>query len=125
MFRSVFSEKSRKCNLQIQITLFLFYITAEFYGLFDVATKAGIEGETATFDGTLESYGVGEGTYVEVPVLGGMTTRQMAGLAGDSVADPINHPDYKTKNTIAKTINNKAEVLRKKEEKEEGDKEIK
>lgn len=57
MFRNIFSEKTRECNLQTQITLSLFYITAGIFGLFDVATKAVIERETATFDGTLESYG--------------------------------------------------------------------
>lgn len=91
-------------------------------GVFDVASRMGIEEEKASFDGTLEKYGVGEGPYVEVPVLGGMTTRQMAGYVGDSAADPVNHTDYKTENAVVKIVDGKGKQLRAEEKKEEEEK---
>jgi len=48
-------------NSWINVKRFAINSTAGVFGLFDVATKAGIASETATFDKTLESYGVGGG----------------------------------------------------------------
>lgn len=58
-------------------------------GLFDPATGLGIAARTTDFGQTLHVWGVGEGAYVELPVLGPSTTRHAAGRLVDILSDPV------------------------------------
>lgn len=59
-------------------------------GLFDPATELGIIARTTDFGQTLHVWGVGEGAYVEMPVLGPSTARDAVGTLVDFVLDPVN-----------------------------------
>ena len=69
---------------------FLVNSTFGFAGFLDVATDAGIPHNPADFGETLYVWGIGEGAYVELPVLGPSTSRDTVGKVVDLVANPLN-----------------------------------
>jgi phospholipid-binding lipoprotein MlaA len=58
-------------------------------GLFDVASKAGIERHESDFGQTLGRYGVKSGPYIFVPFAGPSSVRDGAGRLVDIFADPL------------------------------------
>lgn len=60
-------------------------------GLFDIATPAGLQKHTADFGLTMAHYGVGDGPYLVLPLLGPSTVRDTAGLAVDTVGNPLSY----------------------------------
>jgi phospholipid-binding lipoprotein MlaA len=58
-------------------------------GLFDVASRAGLEQASGDFGQTLFVWGVPEGPYVVQPYLGPATLRDAVGSAVDMVANPV------------------------------------
>ena len=58
------------------------------FGLFDVATEAGIPKHNEDFGQTLGKWGVGPGPYVVIPFIGPSTVRDTAALPADYLADP-------------------------------------
>ena len=60
-------------------------------GLFDPAKGLGIEEETTDFGETLYKWGVPEGVYVEVPLLGPSTERHLAGRVVDLFTNPLSY----------------------------------
>lgn len=69
---------------------FLVNSTFGFAGLMDVATEAGIAKDPTDFGETLHVWGVKEGTYLELPLLGPSTAREAVGKIVDTVANPLN-----------------------------------
>lgn len=67
---------------------FLVNSTIGLLGLFDVASELGIEGHGADFGQTLQIYGVGDGIYLVLPLLGPTTARDAVGSGVDSLVDP-------------------------------------
>jgi phospholipid-binding lipoprotein MlaA len=64
--------------------------TAGIAGLFDVATPIGIKKEhRKDFGQTLGVWGVGQGPYVMIPVLGPSSARDTVGLVVDVLDDPF------------------------------------
>jgi phospholipid-binding lipoprotein MlaA len=68
-------------------------------GLLDAGTKAGIPGHSEDFGQTLGVWGVGEGPYLVLPLLGPLPPRDAAGELVDLAADPtmyisIKHHTY-------------------------------
>lgn len=53
-------------------------------GLFDVASRMGIEQQTADFGQTLATWGVGSGPFVMMPLIGPKTVRSTAGYFFDT-----------------------------------------
>lgn len=64
--------------------------TLGFGGIFDVAADFGIEEDDSDFGETLAVWGVPEGAYLELPILGPSTERDAVGVAVDLVLDPLN-----------------------------------
>ena len=62
--------------------------TVGVFGLFDVATKAGIPRYQTDFGHTLHIWGVPRGNYVVLPLLGPSTVRGATGTAFDAFASP-------------------------------------
>ena len=62
-------------------------------GVFDVASSEGIPKHDEDFGQTFGRWGVGEGAYVFLPILGPRTVRDTAGVWLDLWADPINFID--------------------------------
>lgn len=64
--------------------------TVGILGLFDVATDLGFEKHNEDLGQTLAVWGVGEGGYVFVPVIGPRTVRDALGWVGDFSGDALN-----------------------------------
>lgn len=64
--------------------------TVGFGGMFDVAARVGIPYHTNDLGITFARWGVQEGAYLMVPVLGPSNPRDLIGSIGDGMADPGN-----------------------------------
>ncbi len=58
-------------------------------GLFDPATKLGIQEEPTDFGETLHVWGMPEGAYIEMPVIGPTTDRDLLGTVVDLAMNPV------------------------------------
>jgi len=72
-------------------TRFAINSTAGLLGLFDVAEGMGYEYHDEDFGQTLAVYGMGEGVYLVLPVLGPSSIRDGVGLVVDSYLDPLTY----------------------------------
>ncbi len=68
---------------------FLINSTAGGAGLFDVATDWGYPAHSTDMGMTLALWGVGDGPYLFVPVIGPSGARDLSGYAGDVLVDPF------------------------------------
>lgn len=59
-------------------------------GLVDVASDLGVQKVDADFGQTLGKWGVGQGFYLVLPIIGPSSARDGTGRAVDTVADPYN-----------------------------------
>lgn len=81
--------------------------TVGFLGLYDAASEIGLYPDAADFGQTLHVWGVGEGAFVELPVLGASTERDAVGIAVDAVFNPMTlalPSEWKLAGTGAKTV---------------------
>lgn len=60
-------------------------------GLFDVARHVGLEQNEEDFDQTLAVWGVPQGSYLVLPILGPSTARGIPGAAFDTAANPASY----------------------------------
>lgn len=58
-------------------------------GMFDPASDFGLFEVPTNFGETLEAYGIAEGPYLELPLIGGSTARGTAGIVVDFFIDPL------------------------------------
>lgn len=66
-----------------------------FFGFFDVAAKLGIPYHSEDFGQTLAIWGVGEGSYIYIPLLGPSTIRDGIGYGVDTFfVDPLSWYEY-------------------------------
>lgn len=72
-------------------TLMRFYIntTAGLLGIFDVATPAGATERPADFGQTLAAYGLPDGPFLMLPILGPTNVRDAVGQGVDTLANPV------------------------------------
>ncbi|MEL6258306.1 MAG: VacJ family lipoprotein, partial [Pseudomonadota bacterium] len=77
-------------------TFFRFIInsTVGIGGLWDAADKFGIEGHSEDFGQTLAVWGVPEGPYIVLPLLGSSNLRDTVGRAGDFAFNPLTYKDF-------------------------------
>ncbi len=76
----------------IELARFAINSTAGVAGLGDPAKKEfGLEAREEDFGQTLGRYGMGEGLYINWPVLGPSNVRDTLGLAGDTFLDPVSY----------------------------------
>ena len=68
---------------------FLVNSTIGIGGLFDPATEMGLEERNTDFCATLHVWGVGEGAYTELPLIGPSTDRDTAGMVVDLFLNPL------------------------------------
>ena len=88
--------------------------TVGLLGVIDVASDFGIERHTADFGLTLARWGVGNGPYVVLPLLGSSTLRDTAGLPVDNWGNPIGQfSDESTRTglTVVKLVDKRAQLL--------------
>lgn len=67
---------------------FMFNSTLGLAGFFDVGTKMGMPRTDEDFGQTLAVWGVGQGPYIMLPLLGPSTVRDFFGRVADAPADP-------------------------------------
>ena len=70
---------------------FVFNTTLGIGGLFDVATRFGLEREEEDFGQTLAVWGMEEGNYIHWPVLGPSSVRDTPGLVMDALTDVLTY----------------------------------
>lgn len=70
------------------ISRVLINTTAGLFGIFDVATEAGLEKHDEDFGQTLGWWGIGDGPYLVLPFLGPSTVRDFFGKIVDWETDP-------------------------------------
>tara|TARA_Y100001960_G_C14768709_1_gene878561 strand:+ start:345 stop:1067 length:723 start_codon:yes stop_codon:yes gene_type:complete len=84
----------------ITLSRFAINTTVGVLGIFDVASEIGLEEHEEDFGQTLAYYGVGEGPYLILPVLGPSNLRDLGGLGADTYAfnqiDPLNFDDHES-----------------------------
>lgn len=73
------------------LTRFLINTTFGVGGLFDPATAWGLNGRESDFGETLHVWGMAEGHYVELPLLGPSTKRDAFGSAVDLFTNPLSY----------------------------------
>jgi phospholipid-binding lipoprotein MlaA len=95
-------------------TRFVVNSTLGVFGLIDVASTGGLKKHDEDFGQTMGKWGIGNGPYLVLPILGPSTLRDTIGLYGDGYASPI----YQMKNMQARNqayllrgINRRAEFL--------------
>ncbi len=69
-------------------------------GLFEIAERWGLPKHYEDFGQTLAVWGVGEGPYLIVPILGPSNARDMVGFGVDFVMDPLFHVNWGDKRYI-------------------------
>lgn len=83
--------------------------TVGILGLFDVAKRMGIHEHEEDFGQTLGHYGVGNGPYIVLPILGPSNLRDTTGVIADSasfvVPDPLNFDDHPQRGLAFNTLN--------------------
>jgi phospholipid-binding lipoprotein MlaA len=75
------------------LSRFMVNTTFGVFGLFDVATAIGIERHNEDFGQTLGTWGLGEGPYLVLPILGPSNFRDAPGLYVDNELYPPSHLD--------------------------------
>lgn len=72
-------------------TRFLYNTTFGLFGLFDVATHMDLPKNNEDFGQTLATWGVANGPYLVLPILGPSNVRDTVGLYVDGTVDPVYH----------------------------------
>ena len=73
----------------IELTRFVLNTTAGIAGLFDVASRLGLDKSDADSGQTFAVYGAKPGPYLVLPLLPPLTVRDALGFAADSFMDPL------------------------------------
>lgn len=70
---------------------FRFFMNSIFgvFGIFDVATLAGLKKQDVSFGSVLKYYSANEGPYLILPIIGPSTMRRAVGTGIDMVLDPV------------------------------------
>ena len=88
--------------------------TVGILGIMDFASDIGLEKHEEDFGQTFGRWGMGDGPYLVLPLLGPSTLRDAAGLAIDLHADPVSHyDDVSARNTliVTRALNDRAGLL--------------
>jgi phospholipid-binding lipoprotein MlaA len=106
-------------NAGVATARFVINTTAGIGGLVDVASAQGLPYQPEDLGQTMAVWGMGDGFYIVLPILGPSSLRDTAGLVGDTLADPVriwahntdNDWIYYTRGAI-EGIDNRARMLR-------------
>lgn len=93
---------------------FAFNTTLGFFGIIDWASDMGLEKHNEDFGQTLGRWGVGDGSYLVLPLLGPSTLRDTAALPVDWAGDPVQaHHPVAERNTISasRIVSRRADLL--------------
>lgn len=85
------------------------------YGIFDVATQIGLERHPEDFGQTLGYWGVPDGPYLVLPLLGPSTVRDASVLPLEFALDPVGNHDVSTERNAAvmtRIVDKRASLLK-------------
>lgn len=88
--------------------------TVGLLGLLDVATEIGLEKHDEDFGQTLGYWGIGDGPYIVLPILGPSNLRDTVGVFVDFKTDPITYIDPTRDRNIVwgvRAVNRRSELL--------------
>ncbi|MBY0575999.1 MAG: MlaA family lipoprotein [Gallionellaceae bacterium] len=88
--------------------------TVGLYGLIDVGTQVGLEKHNEDFGQTLGKWGIGNGPYIVLPILGPSTLRDSVGLYADSRPSKVRRVEHmRTRNQLyaGNAISHRAQML--------------
>lgn len=87
-----------------QASRFVLNTTVGVGGLYDFAGNVvGIEKHDEDFGQTLAVWGVGNGPFLMLPLMGPSTTRDLAGRVGDYALSPFTWTDFEGEDTLRRT----------------------
>lgn len=75
----------------VSLGRFLVNSTLGIGGIFDVATDFGLPSKTGDFGQTLYTWGLEDGPYLVLPLLGPSNVRDAVGMGVDTMADPVGY----------------------------------
>lgn len=87
----------------VTIHRFLFNSTVGFGGLFDIVGTLGVRGHDEDFGQTLAVWGMDEGPYLVLPIIGPAPFRDAIGLGVDTFLDPVTYADISFAAKAART----------------------
>lgn len=90
---------------------FVINTTIGILGLWDAAAHFGLEGRSEDFGQTLAVWGVGEGPYLVLPLMGPSNLRDLTGRGVDNVFDPLNWTEFESDDDLDDTIQISRAVL--------------
>jgi phospholipid-binding lipoprotein MlaA len=88
--------------------------TVGLLGVFDVATHLGLEKHDEDFGQTLGYWGIGDGPYLVLPILGPSSLRDSVGVFVDFKTDPLTYVDPTRDRNIlwgVRAVNRRSELL--------------
>jgi len=88
--------------------------TAGLLGLFDVATEIGLEKHNEDFGQTLGYWGIGDGPYLVLPLIGPSSARDSVGWVGDYYTWPVTYVESDRERNIliaVRVISVRADLL--------------
>ncbi|MEO1765799.1 MlaA family lipoprotein [Thiobacter aerophilum] len=101
-------------NAASDVARVAFNTTFGIAGIFDVATSFGLEKHDEDFGQTLGYWGIGDGPFLMLPILGPSNLRDTVGLAAYYQLDPVLNLDHiPTRNTLStlRFVNHRAQLL--------------
>lgn len=81
--------QGRECAAGASLRRFMVNSTLGVGGIFDVAASYGIDAHDNDFGRTLAVFGIPDGPYLMLPILGPADLRATAGIAAEYFADPV------------------------------------
>ncbi len=94
---------------------FVMNSTLGFFGMFDVAAEgAGLERHKEDFGQTLGVWGLGQGPYLMLPLLGPSNPRDVVGIVADMFMDPFGYvfdSDVKNARSIMTAVNERSKYI--------------
>ncbi|RKK04546.1 VacJ family lipoprotein [Pseudoroseomonas wenyumeiae] len=76
-------------RLLVTVGRFMINTTFGLGGIFDVAAATGMPGHTEDFGQTFATWGIGEGPFLFLPILGPTNPRDLVGYGAGVAADPL------------------------------------
>ncbi|MEM8594602.1 MAG: VacJ family lipoprotein, partial [Pseudomonadota bacterium] len=101
-------------NAGVSVSRLLVNSTLGMGGLFDVASKLGLESSKEDFSQTLGVWGVKKGSYIVLPLMGSTTTRGLLGKGPDYMTSPsrlIDPTSVRDKASVLGAVNSRAGLL--------------
>ncbi len=79
---------------------FVINTTVGIAGIFDPASSMGIQRTKEDFGQTLGTWGVDSGPFLVLPFVGPTNPRDLTGIGGDVVLNPLNYPQFENDDAI-------------------------